>query len=1082
MMSKYLSFGALVASVLLLGTYTQLSLDAENTDASAYSPRGTQNEVERDALGASEITRMLAGDIETGEINAQGLAELRKGVEKFANAQSNRGAKSTDFTWAEMGPNNVGGRTRALAIHPDNESVLYAGGVSGGLWKSEDEANTWVQVTNFPNLMIGSIAIAGNGDIYVGTGSEFDWAGGEGGSGFRGRGIWYSNDNGDTFSMVDGTDPGEFGNSSSDFTAVDALAAHPNIDNQVWYGSIGSYGYLEEGVKTEDPASGTPSAVSDIAIAGDGSYMLLVATNGKVYRSTNSDFSDFESVSGSNSTSGVLPQSGIGRCRIAIAPSDPSHAFALFATSGGSFHGLHYSGDAANAGSWSECWPGGIDTSTPLERPQGIYDLALGIPVGQPDLAYVGGISLWRSGPFQQAEQAAIPMDIPGFPYGVHADVQDIVVAPSGTMYVTTDGGIYKSTDGGSSYTECNYNFNVTQFYGMAHSAGPAVIGGTQDNGTLLIPSSGFLLNDQGAVEVHGGDGFDCAFSQVTESIEHEYAWIGASQNGGLTRGTFESSTGAYANLGDFYDNNFTDLFSEDGDLGQFYTCLRLYEDTEDENSQNNIILVNPYGETVTDSTFTLYTASQNLPFDYTLAEGEELMYYDEIIRPELLLEEPLEEDPNYFWLDPQVSYEEFTCWDDTLGVDTVDVISEIIPNLLDTTIVVDGVEYDVQIDLGNDTVWVEEVQFDIVEVCDTMYFHPGDTLYDIPGRIKVQDPYNSIFCLGLNGSNGVWITREALNFNTTPSWMRLGSAPAGTGVKAIEFVVNDEDHAGDVMFVSGWNGSLTRYSGLSNVYSQEDADEFLVTNQLISSAGAAITGISVDPNNANHVVISIGGYGSMANGKVRETWNALDEEPTWTNIWNVSSPLNKMPIYDVVINFQDASGASIVVGTEYGAFATDNGGDDWVMANLGMAQDAETLAAPIFDLKQQWRNETNWSNPSNTGAIYAGTHGRGIFRSDDYLGAEEVVDNNFEEIESLLVYPNPVTANTVSVSTAGFSGETQVEVFDLQGRVVVSERMTNAQSSDRTVLDVSMLTNGTYVVRMANSTKSLAAKLIVRK
>ena len=76
-----------------------------------------------------------------------------------------------------------------------------------------------------------------------------------------------------------------------------------------------------------------------------------------------------------------------------------------------------------------------------------------------------------------------------------------------------------------------------------------------------------------------------------------------------------------------------------------------------------------------------------------------------------------------------------------------------------------------------------------------------------------------------------------------------------------------------------------------------------------------------------------------MANGKVRETWNALDEKPTWTNIWNVSSPLNKMPIYDVVINFQDASGASIVVGTEYGAFATDNGGDDWVMANLGMAR-----------------------------------------------------------------------------------------------------------------------------------------------
>ena len=41
-----------------------------------------------------------------------------------------------------------------------------------------------------------------------------------------------------------------------------------------------------------------------------------------------------------------------------------------------------------------------------------------------------------------------------------------------------------------------------------------------------------------------------------------------------------------------------------------------------------------------------------------------------------------------------------------------------------------------------------------------------------------------------------------------------FGKCSAGTGVKAIEFVVNDEDHAGDVMFVSGWNGSLTRYSG----------------------------------------------------------------------------------------------------------------------------------------------------------------------------------------------------------------------------------------------------------------------------
>ena len=46
------------------------------------------------------------------------------------------------------------------------------------------------------------------------------------------------------------------------------------------------------------------------------------------------------------------------------------------------------------------------------------------------------------------------------------------------------------------------------------------------------------------------------------------------------------------------------ELMNEDFEIGQFYTCTRLWEDTEDEDSQMEVIIVNPYGETVTDSTF----------------------------------------------------------------------------------------------------------------------------------------------------------------------------------------------------------------------------------------------------------------------------------------------------------------------------------------------------------------------------------------------------------------------------------------------------------------------------------------------
>ncbi|HIG58158.1 MAG TPA: T9SS type A sorting domain-containing protein [Flavobacteriales bacterium] len=1070
MVSKYLPFVA-VAAITLIWC---ISPDKNELTDVTYSPRNVENAIQRDANGAAEITRMLLADVETGEINSKGLSELREDVLKYASAQSRANSKTTDISWSEMGPDNVGGRTRAIVAV--NEDLIYAGAVSGGLWRSNDGANTWNQVTGMPFFMIASIAVSDNGDIYVGTGSNFDYSGGEGNSGFRGRGIWWSNDGGETFSIVDGTDPGEFNNGN--WSSNDALVKHPNYDNRVWYGSNSSFGTIENGVIDINPASGGPGGgVTDITIAPDGSYMLVAASNGRVYRSTNEQFSNFESITAGGSSNGSLPQSGIGRARIAISQDDANHAFALYSTSGGLFYGLYHSDNAGQDGSWTVCWPGGVDTSTPLPRAQGVYDLALGIKKGQPDLAYVGGISLWRSGPNQQAEPAAASFDFPGFPYGVHADLHEIIFTEEGTMFVASDGGLYKSDDGGMSYTECNNNYNVTQFYGMAHSAGTAVLGGTQDNGSLFIPGDGYFLTDEHAIEVHGGDGFDCAISQVTESPEQTYAWFAASQNGGLARGTV--SPGAVSNLGDFWDNDITDLINDDGDLGQFYTCLRLYEDTEDEDSQQNIILVNPYGETVTDSTFVLHTNSQNLPLEYTLGDGEELLFYDSLVRPERLLSEILTEDPDYFWLAPQIAQEQFICWDDTLGIDTVQVIESI--TILYDSVYAPLIDEWLVYELDADTIFGSDILFDVVEVCDSMYFYAADTILEEPGRILVHDPYTTMLSIGFVGSQGVWMTREGLNFNTTPDWFRLGSAPVGGGAKSIEYVVNDVDHGGDVMFVSGWNATLVRFSGLKNVYSQDDVEDHVVMETLVSQAGSAITGVSVDPNNANHVVFTVGGYGNVASGKVRESWDALSESPTFTNIWSVPT-LSKMPIYDVVIDFQDESGATIIIGTEYGTFITDNGGSDWTIANLGMAITSEELTTPVFDLKQQWRSETNWSYPSNTGAIYAGSHGRGIFRSDSFLGAEEVVSTINTDSETLLIYPNPVIGSSVQINTSNFAGNTSIEVYDLQGRMVSSKILDNINSSESVLVDVSDLSNGTYVVRVASDSKVLATKLIIRR
>ena len=55
--------------------------------------------------------------------------------------------------WTQLGPNNIGGRTRALLIHPTNTSVMYAAGVSGGVWKTTNGGALW---TPLADLMANS--------------------------------------------------------------------------------------------------------------------------------------------------------------------------------------------------------------------------------------------------------------------------------------------------------------------------------------------------------------------------------------------------------------------------------------------------------------------------------------------------------------------------------------------------------------------------------------------------------------------------------------------------------------------------------------------------------------------------------------------------------------------------------------------------------------------------------------------------------------------------------------------------------------------------------------------------------------
>ncbi|PJF32829.1 MAG: hypothetical protein CUN57_03850, partial [Phototrophicales bacterium] len=92
--------------------------------------------------GAAAWLATVQADI-NGKIDPVKKEEARKQAMKLMSKKS---ASQEEFVWDELGPDNVGGRTRALLYDKNNPNVIYAGAVSGGLWKSTTGGLSWNKV------------------------------------------------------------------------------------------------------------------------------------------------------------------------------------------------------------------------------------------------------------------------------------------------------------------------------------------------------------------------------------------------------------------------------------------------------------------------------------------------------------------------------------------------------------------------------------------------------------------------------------------------------------------------------------------------------------------------------------------------------------------------------------------------------------------------------------------------------------------------------------------------------------------------------------------------------------------------
>ncbi len=147
----------------------------------------------------------------------------------------------TALSFEEIGPGLFGGRIRGFVMHPEREGHLLAGGVSGGVWKSTDDGQTWQQKTDFlDNIAIGSMLLDPDNPekVYVGTGEGFfNFAAAQG------YGIFVSEDFGETWERYGFTNQVNFyyvnrmakiPNSNAFFAATSRGIFKSTDEGQVW--------------------------------------------------------------------------------------------------------------------------------------------------------------------------------------------------------------------------------------------------------------------------------------------------------------------------------------------------------------------------------------------------------------------------------------------------------------------------------------------------------------------------------------------------------------------------------------------------------------------------------------------------------------------------------------------------------------------------------------------------------------------------------------------------------------------------------------------------------------------------------
>ncbi|MCU0286500.1 MAG: hypothetical protein MUF15_08870, partial [Acidobacteria bacterium] len=404
--------------------------------------------------------------------------------------------------WVSIGPRNINGRIRSLAIHPTNGNIIYAGAAEGGVWKSTNSGQSWVPLMQYEDsIAIGAIAINPTNPniIYAGTGEPTTWPG------YNGSGVFKSTDGGNTWSPTGALDNGH----------IARLTIDPTNTNIIYCAGFngGLYRSTNAGISWNLIRAGD---IADFALNPSSSNILYAGVrHDGVYKSTDSGASWTK-------LAGGLPAMASQRVMLSLCPASPNTIYAKLDET--VYKTTNAGANWTNQGNHGSATYGYWCNYVAVDPTNANIVFAAGMSL---EKSTNGGTSWNWSYGTGDAEKTAL-----------HSDQHAMVFDPSNHLkiYAANDGGVYLSTDGANTWKKVSDGLIVSQFYDAGDSTLiPSLVGGgLQDQGTVV--TTGGLTWEK----VYGADGGFLVFHATEPYVffgETQYNNIIKSTNGGDTWG-----------------------------------------------------------------------------------------------------------------------------------------------------------------------------------------------------------------------------------------------------------------------------------------------------------------------------------------------------------------------------------------------------------------------------------------------------------------------------------------------------------------------------------------------------------------